>query len=78
MRYPVIEKERLKNNITVAELSEELGICRKTYYNWQNNGKIPSFAVKKLTEIFGKSSDYLLNRVIKPSPDSGFQSYDLM
>ena len=67
MRYPVVEKERLKRGLTVAELADKLGICRKTYYNWQNRGGMPQRAVVKLSALFGISSDAVLSHVMLPN-----------
>lgn len=60
MKYPNIEAERARNGMTVEELALELNICRKTYYNWVNNGKIPQRAIEKMANIFRVSADYLL------------------
>lgn len=76
MKYPIIEKERIKNKLTVTELAEKIGICRKTYYNWQKRGCMPQFAVIALAEIFGEPADYLLSRVMLPSPDCGYTDYE--
>lgn len=58
--YPNIDAERARNGMTVEQLTEKLGVSRKTYYNWLSKGKIPSAAISKMTEIFNVSADYLL------------------
>jgi len=62
MFYPNIAAERAKHRMSVGELADKLGVTRKTIYNWQNAGKIPASAVKKMSEIFNVSADYLLER----------------
>ena len=58
--YPNIEAERARNGLSVTELSEKLGICRKTYYNWIGRGQIPQDKLKLMSDLFNVSSDYLL------------------
>lgn len=62
MIYPNIAAERARHGMSVETLANELGVTRKTIYNWQNAGKIPASAVKKMSELFGVSADYLLKR----------------
>lgn len=45
------------------ELATQIGISVKTYYNWLNGvNPIPSTALIKMSDIFGVTIDYLLNR----------------
>ena len=60
--YPNIEAERAKAQISQDELAEKLNVERKSYYNWQNNGKIPVKVLIDLAELFNCSTDYLLGR----------------
>ena len=62
--YPNIEAERARNNLTVEGLTALLGVSRKTYYNWCKKGRIPEVKLKKMSEIFGCSVDYLLSNYI--------------
>ena len=39
-RYPNIEAERVSLNLSQEKLVNELGIERKTYYNWLRKGKL--------------------------------------
>lgn len=59
-----LDKIRRLNNWSVDQLMEELGRDRVTYYKWQQKGTIPSTDVIKLHEIFGVSTDLLLD--VKP------------
>ena len=56
-----IEAERARNQLTKEKLSKKLGVSVKTYYNWIN-GKtdIPSSYLLKMSAMFGKDINYLL------------------
>ena len=58
--YPNIDAERARYGLTVTALAKKLGVCRKTYYNWISNGKIPKDKLEQLADIFDVSTDYLL------------------
>lgn len=60
--YPNIEAERVRHNLSQAELAEQLSISRKSYYNWLFNGKIPATVLLDLANLFDCSIDYLLDR----------------
>lgn len=60
LTYPNIEAERARNGYTIEELSNMLGVTRKTYYNWVSAGKIPQPKIELMSDIFHKSIDYLL------------------
>lgn len=58
-----IEAERARNGMSKEELATQIGISVKTYYNWLNGvNPIPSTALIKMSDIFGVTIDYLLNR----------------
>ena len=60
--YPNIEAERARKHLSAEQLATELGVTRKTYYNWCKRGKIPQNKLILMSEIFGVSADYLLCR----------------
>ena len=60
--YSNIDAERGRIGMSKVEISNRLGIDRKTYDNWMENGKIPASALVTLSEIFSVSIDYLLGR----------------
>lgn len=62
MKYPNIDAERARNNLSLEGLAKMLGVSRKTIYNWTNSGNIPQWALMKMSELFGRSIDYLLSR----------------
>lgn len=60
MFYPNIAAERAKRKMSADELATELGVTRKTVYNWEKRGKIPRSALEKMADLFKCSVDYLL------------------
>ena len=43
MKYPNIEAERARRGISNDALAEQLGVTRKTLFNWMDKGNIPVF-----------------------------------
>lgn len=68
MHYPIIEKERLKNKISVSELTRLLGVSRKTYYNWQERGGMNVKFAVQLMDIFHVSPEYLFSNLLLDRP----------
>ncbi len=64
MKYPNIEAERARVGMNMEALAAELGVTRKTLYNWINGGNIPQSALNKMSTIFHCSVDYLLGRCV--------------
>ena len=58
--YPNVAAERAKRKMSVDAMAKELGVTRKTIYNWETNGCIPQRALEKMAELFNCSIDYLL------------------
>lgn len=58
--YPNIDAERARRGLTVEQLSNKLGVTRKTYYNWLTKGKIPQQKIVAMADMFNTSVDYLL------------------
>ena len=57
-----IEAERARLGLTKTELCAELGITDKTYRSYIAGGTIPSAILEKLSDMTGRSVDYLLSR----------------
>lgn len=66
LKYPNIEAERARVNISQEELAKKLNIERKTYYNWLTKGNIPVSSLMTLADMFNCSIDYLLGRTRNP------------
>ncbi len=60
MFYPNIAAERAKRKMSAEAMAAELGVTRKTIYNWEKRGKIPRSALEKMANLFSCSVDYLL------------------
>lgn len=65
MTYPNIAAERARNGMTIDDLARELGVSRKTIYNWQRAGNIPADRLEQMADLFGCSIDYLLGYEVK-------------
>lgn len=53
---------RKQHGYTQDEIAEKIGLSRYAYYRYETNQKKPNFeTIKKLADIYGVSSDYLLN-----------------
>lgn len=63
MKYPNIDAERARHNMSLEVLACNLGVTRKTIYNWIKNGHIPQGYLEKMADLFQCSIDYLLGRV---------------
>lgn len=61
--YPNIAAERAKRKMSIDTLAEKIGVTRKTIYNWETAGCIPQSALEKMADLFGCSTDYLLEKV---------------
>lgn len=68
MYYPIVEKERLKHHLSIAELTRQLGVSRKTYYNWQERGGMNVKCAVRLVEIFHVSPEYLFSNLLQDAP----------
>lgn len=64
MKYPNIEAERARKGISNDRLAADLGVTRKTLYNWMFKGNIPLSALIQMADLFDCSIDYLLGRNI--------------
>lgn len=48
--------------MTLDEFAANLGVTRKTIYNWMTQGNIPQSALERMASLFDCSVDYLLGR----------------
>lgn len=49
--------------MSLDKLAKELGVTRKTVYNWMEKGDIPQAALEKMSVIFDCTIDYLLGHM---------------
>ena len=63
MKYPNIEADRARKGISNDSLAEQLGVTRKTLFNWMDKGNIPTSALIQMADMFSCTIDYLLGRV---------------
>lgn len=62
MSYPNIAAERARRGMSREDLAREIGVTRKTIYNWERAGRIPQSALEKMSKLFDCTTDYLLGR----------------
>ena len=51
--------ERAARKMTQAELAAKVGVTRDTISAWERGGEVPGSALKKMTELFDCSMDWL-------------------
>ena len=51
--------ERAARKMTQAELAAKVGVTRDTISAWERGGEVPGSALKKMTEVFDCSMDWL-------------------
>lgn len=54
-----INAELARNKMSKEQFAQKLGICRRTYQNWETKNYMPLSAFIKSAAIFGKSLDEL-------------------
>ena len=55
-----IRAECARNALTIEELSNKLGIERKTFYNWEAKKDLPVSYLLKMASIFNVGTDVIL------------------
>ena len=55
-----IRAECARKRMTLVELTEQAGIERKTFYNWENKCDLPLSALSKIADILNVPTDKLL------------------
>lgn len=65
---------RVDTGKTQKEIEEILGVDRTTYVKYENGNSEPNFEMlRKLSDLFDASIDYLLEQKELPADDSGGQ-----
>jgi transcriptional regulator with XRE-family HTH domain len=70
VRYPAIKAEIYRNNYTIESFCKAFGVDKKMYYRWQNGKAFDIKYLKKMTEFFNCSADYLLGLKDNMEPES--------
>ena len=67
-----IRAECARNSISIEELSNKIGIERKTFYNWESKKDFPVSYLVKMSNIFHVAPDVLLGiQSNQPTPPTG-------
>lgn len=74
-----INELRISNGWNQVELAHKLNITKQTVSNWENENIQPSVDMLiKIADLFGVSTDYLLNRNTKATLDvSGLSTEEI-
>ena len=66
-KYPSINAECARMNLSRSELARMLGVTRKTFANWQSGKtEIPASAIIAMAEMWNVSADYILGLTRNP------------
>lgn len=55
-----IRAECARRRMSLSEMTEIIGIERKTFYNWESKGDLPVSALNKIADVLNVSTDKLL------------------
>jgi DNA-binding XRE family transcriptional regulator len=55
-----IRAECARKRMTLTEMTEQIGIERKTFYNWEDKGDLPLSALSKIADVLNVPTDKLL------------------
>lgn len=66
-----IRAECARNSFSLEDLSNMLGIERRTFYNWENKKDFPVSYLVKMSHIFHVPSDVLLGLAPEPMKGGG-------
>ena len=58
--HPNIAAERAKRKMSQEAMAKQLGVTRKTIYNWESTGVIPRRKLEQMAKLFNCSIDYLM------------------
>ncbi len=62
MKFPMIEAERIKHQMSRDDLANSLGVSKRTISNWQSGTtEIPLSKLVALSRMWSRSIDYLLD-----------------
>ena len=69
MYFQRLEDLRVDHDKTQIEIAEYLNMGRNVYWRYEKGiREIPTWAVIKLADFYGVSTDYLLGRTDDPAP----------
>lgn len=55
-----IRAECARRRMSLSEMTETIGIERKTFYNWESKGDLPVSVLSKIADVLNVSTDKLL------------------
>jgi transcriptional regulator with XRE-family HTH domain len=55
-----IRAECARRRMSLSEMTEIIGVERKTFYNWESKGDLPVSILSKIADVLNVSTDKLL------------------
>jgi transcriptional regulator with XRE-family HTH domain len=55
-----IRAECARRRMSLSEMTEIIGVERKTFYNWESKGDLPVSVLSKIANVLNVSTDKLL------------------
>lgn len=55
-----IRAECARRRMSLSEMTEIIGVERKTFYNWESKGDLPVSVLSKIADVLNVSTDKLL------------------
>lgn len=55
-----IRAECARRRMSLREMTEIIGVERKTFYNWESKGDLPVSALNKIADVLNVPTDKLL------------------
>lgn len=55
-----IRAECARRRMSLSEMTETIGIERKTFYNWESKGDLPVSVLSKIADVLNVPTDKLL------------------
>ncbi len=69
MYFPRVKDMREDHDLTQVQVAKYLGICQRTYSNYERGiANIPAYCVKLLSKLYYVSADYLLGTPDESGP----------
>ena len=55
-----IRADCARRRMSLSEMTEIIGVERKTFYNWESKGDLPVSVLSKIADVLNVSTDKLL------------------
>ena len=69
IRFNNVRAEITRRNWTIEQFCKELGISKRTFYDWEDKKDFPVSYAIKIAKMFNASLEYVLNVHIPYEPN---------